>query len=398
MKRILFVEDDALIARIYKQKLTEAGYEVFVAVDGFAAMKQLATLPADLMVLDILMPRLDGIDVLRFIRQNPKLKATRVIVLANAFMADTREKLAQLGVEEMLLKSAITPQQLIECIGQALNRPETGVVDPAPSPETKPGGTSRRESAVEFGERIRRDFYDQIPTIREALGKAAGEFLAARDEPTQVIKLEGLIRKLGFLTHMTAMAGCHRIAQLSSVFEALLFELHEKPSIISESSLHTTATTIALLSESLSRADQADEQCLSPTSILVVDDDAVSNRALYLALSRYRLNPTFVLDPFVALKKARQTAYDLVLLDINLPGMDGINMCEQMRKLPLHQSTPVIFITSHMEFEPRARSILRAGDDLITKPILPVELTVKVIASSLKKRMKLNPPQPERSS
>ncbi|MGN6554323.1 MAG: response regulator transcription factor, partial [Verrucomicrobiota bacterium] len=70
MKKILLVEDDALIARIYRQKLTEAGFEVIVAPDGLEAMKQLPGLHADLVVLDILMPKLSGLDVLRFIRQD----------------------------------------------------------------------------------------------------------------------------------------------------------------------------------------------------------------------------------------------------------------------------------------------------------------------------------------
>jgi DNA-binding response OmpR family regulator len=63
-----------------------------------------------------------------------------------------------------------------------------------------------------------------------------------------------------------------------------------------------------------------------------------------------------------------------------------------MRKLPLHRDTPVIFITSYAEFEPRARSILNAGDDLIGKPILPIELTVKVIAHMLRRRLAARTP------
>jgi CheY-like chemotaxis protein len=295
----------------------------------------------------------------------------------------------------MLLKSAVTPAQLVESIRKIFARAEAPA-DPLFSAETprptesKTEFISRRESAAEFSQRIRRDFYDQIPVISETLNSSLKNFLSATDPFDRSSKLALLMRKVGFLTHMTGMAGCHRIAQLSSVLEALLMELQEKASNINESTLQTTSATIALLIDCLARADQADEQCLSPTTILVVDDDAVSNRALFLALSRYRLNATFVLDPFVALQRLRQNSYDIVLLDINLPGMDGINMCEQMRDLPRHQHTPVIFITSYLEFEPRARSILRGGDDLITKPILPIELTVKVIANSLKRRMMLS--------
>jgi DNA-binding response OmpR family regulator len=126
----------------------------------------------------------------------------------------------------------------------------------------------------------------------------------------------------------------------------------------------------------------------------VVDDDIVSNRALMMAFNRFRLAPLFVVEPFAALKKLRYEPYDVVLLDINLPGMDGFQLCEQMRGLPLHQNTPVVFMTSYQEFLPRAQAILRSGDDLIAKPILPIELTLKVTAHSLKCRMARLYPMP----
>jgi DNA-binding response OmpR family regulator len=153
-----------------------------------------------------------------------------------------------------------------------------------------------------------------------------------------------------------------------------------------------------LLVKCLSRADQPDEQCLAPTTVLVVDDDAVSSRVLVTTLARADIVATSVPDPFQALDKLREHSYDVVLLDINLPGMSGLTLCEQMRKLRLHELTPVIFVTGHKEFEPRARSILNAGDDLISKPILPIELTVKVIAHVLNRRLRAEPaPAPPRS-
>jgi DNA-binding response OmpR family regulator len=106
-----------------------------------------------------------------------------------------------------------------------------------------------------------------------------------------------------------------------------------------------------------------------------------------VVLARSKLAGSVVSDPFKALEKLRHNAYDAVLLDINLPGMSGIALCEEMRKLPQHESTPAIFVTGCSEFEPGARAIFKAGDDLISKPIMPVELTVKVIAHLLRRRL-----------
>jgi CheY-like chemotaxis protein len=239
----------------------------------------------------------------------------------------------------------------------------------------------------EFSRRIRRDFFEQIPTINKTLKQVADNFLNATDPQDRAARLEMLSRKMGFLTHMTSMAGCYRIAQLASAFEALLYELQEKPSNVNESSLHTVRRTVELLEQCLSRADQVDEQCLSPTSILVVDDDAVSNRALVLALGRHRLTVTSLTDPFAAFEKLKTERFDLLLLDINMPGMDGLELCRRIREMPQHANTVVVFFTSHLEFEPRARAILHRGDDLITKPILPIELTVKIVSNFIKRRI-----------
>jgi len=97
-------------------------------------------------------------------------------------------------------------------------------------------------------------------------------------------------------------------------------------------------------------------------------------------------------DPFQALEKLRHNPYDVALLDIDLPGMSGISLCQEMRKLPMHTRTPVIFVTSYAEFEPQVRAILNGGDDLISKPIMPAELTVKVIAHLLKRRLGIQIP------
>jgi CheY-like chemotaxis protein len=412
MKKILFVEDDALVARIYSQKLTESGFEVAVAEDGLVAMKRMPEFKPDLVVLDLLMPRMTGLDVIKFMHQRPEIKSTPVIVLSNSFLNRLGEEVAALGVEEMLAKPAVTPAVLIETITRVLQKTAASPAS-APAPKTRSSGsrsitatasanpspapaapglkdldpTYRNESAATFRKRIRRDFFEQIPAITKGVQQACQEFQNAVENSAHTSRLEGLNRKLGFITHMTAMAACYRISQLSSALEALVFELQEKPAGINESTRNTIATTVALLSEWLSRADQPDEQCLSPTTILIVDDDAVSNRALVFALSRVQLAAKSVTDPFKALEKLRENSYDAVLLDINLPGISGLALCERMRELPLHKQTPIIFMSSYSEFEPRARELSNAGDDFIAKPIMPIELTVKVTAHVLKRRL-----------
>lgn len=406
MNKILFVEDDALVARIYSQKLAEAGFLVGLAEDGLAAMKRLVEFKPDLVVLDLMMPKLSGVDVLKFMRQQPDLKSVPVVVFSNTFLGDLGDEVARLGVEELLAKASVTPALLVETIRRILSRddlapssPADGAVSSPPVPRggvparpfgsdsARPEPPQENESSAAFRKRIRSDFFEQIPSISQGVQQAGRDFLEATEPSAQLLRLGALGRKIGFVTHMTGMACCYRIAQLSSALEALLFELQEKPSCINESSRNTVASTLALLISWLANADQPDEQPPSPMTALVVDDDAVSNRATVMALIRASLAAKGVNDPMSALEKLRENNYDVLLVDINLPGMNGFTFCEQMRKLPHHKNTPVVFISSHSEFEPRARLVLGPDDDFIAKPIMPIELTVKVTAHVLKRHL-----------
>jgi CheY-like chemotaxis protein len=72
--------------------------------------------------------------------------------------------------------------------------------------------------------------------------------------------------------------------------------------------------------------------------------------------------------------------FDLVLLDIEMPQMTGFEVCRKLRMLPGYEKTPVIYVTAHSDFESRSRSIISGGNDLIAKPIFPIELAVKAVA------------------
>src|SRR5882757_3917257 len=113
MKKVLFVEDNALIASIYSHKLSEAGFAVRVAEDGLEAMKLLLESKPDLVVLDLLMPKMTGVDVLKFMREHEELKSVRVVVFSNSFLSNLAEQAVAMRVEKALIKAAVTPARLI---------------------------------------------------------------------------------------------------------------------------------------------------------------------------------------------------------------------------------------------------------------------------------------------
>ena len=92
-------------------------------------------------------------------------------------------------------------------------------------------------------------------------------------------------------------------------------------------------------------------------------------------------------DPLVALRLATDNPYDLIFLDVQMPGMDGFELCSKIRLLPTNKTTPVIFVTSLTDFKSRARSSLSGGTDLIAKPFMFIELAVKALTHVLRGRV-----------
>lgn len=124
MKKILLTEDDPFLIDIYTTKLTEAGFSVKVARDGEDCLKKLKEEPFDLLLLDIVLPKLYGWEVLREIRKLPELNKLKVVILSNLSQKDEVKKGFELGVEKYFVKAHYTPSQVVEEIEKTLKYAE----------------------------------------------------------------------------------------------------------------------------------------------------------------------------------------------------------------------------------------------------------------------------------
>jgi DNA-binding response OmpR family regulator len=121
MPNILLVEDDPFISDIYSRAIAQAGYQVDIAIDGEMAIEKAITHTPDLMVLDIILPKKDGWEVLRDLRDNPKTKTLKVIVISNLDKKDNQENIEVFKVSKYFLKIESTPKEITNAIGQILN-------------------------------------------------------------------------------------------------------------------------------------------------------------------------------------------------------------------------------------------------------------------------------------
>jgi len=114
MKSILLVEDDPYITDIYSIKLKEAGFLIDVAVAGQDCLRKIEEKIPDLLLLDIVLPDIDGWEILRKIQNNDKLKNLKVVVLSNLGQKEEVEKAIKLGATKYLIKARYTPSEVVK--------------------------------------------------------------------------------------------------------------------------------------------------------------------------------------------------------------------------------------------------------------------------------------------
>jgi CheY-like chemotaxis protein len=120
MKSILLVEDDLFVIDIYKTKFKEVGFDIDIAENGEEALSKLKEKKPALLILDIVLPNIDGWDLLRKIRNEPNLQDLKVVVLSNLSSKGEVEKGSELGVIKYFIKANFTPSEIVNEIQKIL--------------------------------------------------------------------------------------------------------------------------------------------------------------------------------------------------------------------------------------------------------------------------------------
>ena len=113
MKKILLIEDETNIRALYAEILREDGYEVTEVAGGMDGLKIAQEKDWDLLLLDIMLPTLDGIKLLRKIKSQPALNIKPVVVVSNLGDENVKKTCMELGVKEFLVKAEVKPDDIL---------------------------------------------------------------------------------------------------------------------------------------------------------------------------------------------------------------------------------------------------------------------------------------------
>jgi CheY-like chemotaxis protein len=122
MEKILLIEDEELIIRLLSKKLAAIGYDVSLAMDGREGLEKIKQIVPDLILLDIVMPRMGGFEVMAEMKKDEKIANIPVIIISNSGQPLELEKAKELGAADWLVKTEFDPKEVAEKIQKYINK------------------------------------------------------------------------------------------------------------------------------------------------------------------------------------------------------------------------------------------------------------------------------------
>src|SRR5437870_5488598 len=120
MKRILIVEDNRMLSNLYRSTIAMAGFDVEVAADGPSGLAAIRKTRPDLVLLVLMLPGMDGLQVLPAVRAEPDLAAVPVIVLSNSYTSERMQELWEAGATQVLVKASTSPKMVLDVVRNGL--------------------------------------------------------------------------------------------------------------------------------------------------------------------------------------------------------------------------------------------------------------------------------------
>lgn len=429
MKRVLIIEDDVVVNSIYRRKYELSGFDVENAMDGDSGLVKLVEFKPDIVQLDLQLPKKSGIDVIKEIRAKAEFKSMPILVLSSFYKHDMVKEAWRAGATKCVTKIECTPIIALEVIQQLLAAKDSEPPSPppaypnqnvghpaasfpqpqapypaayptgfpqvpgtAPSPYYPTAPMSVVEPAAEAPATpsldVREEFLSRVPEIQAGLRDRANALIRAKGVTALLPQLREFYESCHAVANLAATTGFVRVSHLADALEGLLKELHAKLARVTASALRTVAHAADTLIDLCQEAQEGAAGTPQSGLILAVDDEPISRRVLANALSKASLKTISLDDPHLALRVLNENPFDLIFLDADMPGMNGFELCKQLRGLPGNKTTPVVFVTSLNDFDSRAQSILAGGNDLIAKPFLMIELAVKALTYLMKPKVR----------
>ncbi len=370
--RLLFIQDNSLVGNFYREKLEHAGFLVQSVSSLEEGRRKMETTPPDVVVLDPLLPDGEAAESITAIRSERGAETLPIFVLPTQQRV-LAEAIEQNAKTHLLQQSGYTPKTLIEAAAGAV------------------------EMAVEGLDAVMLNCQPDDRWRRAVLAAAPAAVAEIRQTLHSIIRnpaahenLRVLLQNVHRFADQMTLLGPNALSQVSSALEILVYGLVQYPERLEPLTMRTLGQAVDFLAELLASPRATEQADLSSAHVMIVEDEPNARELIVAAMGLVGLSADGLDTPGTSLAVLSVEACDLIFLDINLPEMNGFELCTKLRAMPMHERTPIVFLTGMNSFQNRVQSNLSGGNDFVGKPFNVAELGVKALIWVLRGQFGLN--------
>ena len=401
-EKILIADDDLFITTLYETKLHKDGMDVVLASNGEEAIQKLQTFVPDIILLDLQMPKINGVQVLTYIRAHPCLKNIPVIVFSNAFANNLVDQAWAAGATKFITKNQCTPNGLVlevrETLEEANNPPESEAPPALEIQNTVPlslrsGAASKVAPASSFSPApvsapvlSRASETPSPPFSSTAVASEFGSevfehvraFLISEGDESGRAALLDLYQSIQSQLKSARQADrLTRRGRLGSALEKLIEYLYEFPKEISESNRATLAGGVILLGQMYRKEMKGREPVVQAEQVLVIAENKDDRDTISEVLNQEHICTICLSSLEQAIPLFEENRFNLIFLD-SKDDDGGIAMCLEAA------STPLVTAVEQNLFKQKSKALAGEMSGVIAKPYIPAELTLSVLTRALR--------------
>ncbi len=373
-KVLLIIEDDPKFARILMDMARGRGFRALVAMQGDTGLQMAKTYNPDAIILDIQLPVMDGWSILSDLKSNAGTRHIPVHVIS--VMDDVKQGLMMGAIA--YLKKPSSKESLEKAFNHLQSYTEQGLKQLLIVEDDE----IQRKSIIELID------HDDVAITAVSTGQEALQELDAKRYDCMVLDLmltdmtgfelldrirdDQRLRDLPIIIYTGKELDNKEETQLRKYAESIIVKDVKSPERLLDETTLFLHRVEADLPEDKRRILQKlhnKETLFEGKRILLVDDDVRNVFALSSVLEGYRMDVTFAENGREAVELVEQQEFDLVLMDMMMPEMDGYEAMRIIRQMPEHDKLPIIALTAKAMKDDRSKCIEAGASDYVKKPI-----------------------------
>ena len=403
------------VASLLRSRLSDA-YEVEIAADGQSGYYSISEWKPNFVILDVTIQQMNPVTLVGKIRAQKRFERLNFFLLAESLPNDLVDEAMVVGAVDAFSKSdpryvddlikAIADQSVVghtRFLGR--NAPERVEAKmPVERRNIEPISNIRSatrefapvanliseapETSHNDAEALRELFAESFGARVHSARQAFVVYMTARDQASRVSSFEKFYKCIASLRAEAAQCELSGLVRLLDPLERRARQLRDDVENAPVASRQVVANAIDLLAGMTHQVSELPALNRICATALVMDDESVSRKAITLGLEKAQIRVTPVDSGDAAIRECEVSRFDLILLDVEMPGMNGFAVCARIRAMPEHRETPILFISALDDLRSRASSKISGGNQFITKPVNFLELNITATSLLLRQRLK----------